>query len=137
MPAANTKVFVVDASFILSYLLPDERIMNTDLIFKKFQSGQITFLSTKLLPFEVLNSLKQAVIRKRISNPKATQLMKVFLDYHIFVEGVDFNETFQLALNTDLTVYDASYLYLAKENSLELLTLDDRLKKLTLNLNHP
>ena len=72
----NTNKFVVDASFALAFLLPDERteemkqnffasqIKN---IFQQFINGEISLIAPYLLTFEVLNSLKLAVIRKRIS----------------------------------------------------------------------
>lgn len=130
MPAASTNL-VVDASFILSFLLPDEKKAETDEVFVKFQKGQVIFLSNRLLPFEVLNSLKLAFIRKRISRTQAIELMEVFLDYKIQLKDTEFDETFNLALEEDLTVYDASYLYLARKLDVPLLTLDNQLKKLS------
>ena len=49
---------VVDASFILAFLLPDERVEQVDEIFYLYETGKITLFSTKLLPFEILNGLR-------------------------------------------------------------------------------
>ena len=42
--------------------------------------------------------------------------------------GVDFNKTLSLALDTGLTAYDASYLYLAQTLGMPLATFDRKLR---------
>ena len=59
MPGESIKTVAVDASFILAYLLPDEKTPDEKL-FAQHNDGEIQFISTYLLPFEVLNSLKCA-----------------------------------------------------------------------------
>lgn len=41
---------------------------------------------------------------------------------------IDFNETLKLALDTGLTAYDASYLYLAQTLGIPLATFDRKLR---------
>lgn len=129
--AANIKKYTVDASFVLSFLLPDESHQEVDLFFNQYKAGIINFLSAPLLPFEVVNGLKLAVIRKRISSKYAKIRMKDFFNYQIRLVGTDFFEAFDLAQKNNLTVYDASYLYLAKSHKAPLLTTDTALQKLS------
>ncbi|TSC88239.1 MAG: PilT protein domain-containing protein [Microgenomates group bacterium Gr01-1014_7] len=128
--AANIKKYIVDASFVLSFLLPDENHQEADLFFNQYKAGIINFLSTPLLPFEVVNGLKLAVIRKRISSKYAKERMKEFFNYQIRLVGTDFFEVFDLAQKNNLTVYDACYLYLSRIKKAQLLTSDEALQKL-------
>ena len=45
----------------------------------------------------------------------------------IYWTKVDFNKTLELALETGLTAYDASYLYLAQTLSMPIATFDRKL----------
>lgn len=127
----NTKLkYVVDASFVLAYFLPDENVNQVDAFFTKYGEQRIEFVSIHLLPFEVLNGLQGAVRRKRLDKEIADQLAEKFLRLKIQTIPIEFSAIFQFALQKDITVYDASYVCLAKQNKLPLLTLDSRLKKL-------
>ncbi len=129
--AGNTKeYFVVDASFVLSYLFPDEKSDVADEFFRKLAKDEVHCFSTVLFPLEVLNTLKVGVLRKRINNDFALSLAEQFFRYAIPTETVDLQKTFNLALQENLTVYDASYVALAREKQFPLLTSDAKLKKL-------
>lgn len=121
--------YVVDASFVMSFLLPDEQNSAANLIFQKYINQDLILIAPVLLPFEVLNGLKMAVKRKRISEKEAVKLMKLFLNYKIDLAEVDFEQVFDLAIRKKLTVYDASYLALAKIKHAPLLTCDENLQK--------
>lgn len=128
---AASKKYIVDASFILSFLLPDEDHQGVDLLFNQYQLGTIEFLSTPILPFEVVNGLKLAVVRKRINARYANKRMTEFFNYQIKLKGVDFFEVFETARKHNLTVYDACYFWLAGNNKSQLLTWDKDLQKLS------
>lgn len=105
---------VVDASFILAFLLPDERVEQVDEIFDLYEVGRINFVSTQLLPFEVLNSLRNSILRKRITKRQAIDLAAEFFKIKIILEDVDFRQAFSLSVAQGLSFYDASYVYLAR-----------------------
>ena len=58
-------VFVIDASFVLAYLL-DEDNTTIDSIFEKQVKGEIYFISPSLLKYEVGNTLRTKLMRKKI-----------------------------------------------------------------------
>lgn len=131
MAEKNTKLsFVIDSSFFLAYILPDEYIEKVQQIFDELKVKKIYFYAPYLLPFEVLNGLQAAVQSKRIDSSLGEELSKKFLK--IFVEFVelDFQEVFVLASEYNLTIYDASYLYLSRMKKFPLLTLDNNLAKM-------
>jgi len=112
---AEESEFVVDASFVLAYLLPDEKAGLTDEFFGRYANGEIKLVSCPLLPFEVLNGLRAAVLKKRLGAEVAEKLGQAFLALEIELEPIDFADCFTLALNKKLSVYDASYLLLGQE----------------------
>ncbi|OGG18476.1 hypothetical protein A2721_01665 [Candidatus Gottesmanbacteria bacterium RIFCSPHIGHO2_01_FULL_47_48] len=126
--AVNVKTFVIDASAVLSFLLSEET-PNIDQRFNEFLNSEIQLVSSALLPYEVLNSLKMSVIRKRISSPQALELAETFLDYHILTKQVNYKDCLKLALSENLTFYDASYLRVSKDLHHPLITLDPHLQK--------
>lgn len=128
--AVNPKTaYVVDASFVLAFLMPDETSLEADSFFKQFKDGQIDLISSQLLPYEVINGFKTAFISKRVKLDYCKDRIQEFLDYKIETREVDFMEVFLLAKKNNLTVYDATYLYLAIKNHYFLLTLDQKLTK--------
>lgn len=130
---ANTSesLFVIDASFALAYLLPDEAIYQSiEEYFKRYEQRRAEFVSTPLLPFEVMNGLRSAVLRKCIDRENAKQLANLFMKLDILVSETNYGKALTLAIENQLTVYDASYLLLSREEQAPLLTLDKSLAKL-------
>ena len=133
MTDANTNqknTFVVDTSFVLAYLLPDEGGQVVEEMFSKFEENKITFISPYLLAFEIMNGLRSAAMQKRQSINAAEHLLDSFLNMGTLFEKVNEREVFRFAVKNDITAYDASYVWLAKSKKLELLTLDEKLEKI-------
>lgn len=120
---------VIDASFVLGFLLPDERSGAIDDVFDRFVKGKLTLSSCPLLPFEVLNGLVAAVAQKRLSVSEAKTLAYAFLNMEIPAESVTYEEAFQLAVDKKLSLYDASYAWLALDKGVPLLTFDAALAR--------
>lgn len=129
--AGNIKAYVVDASFILSALLPDENLEEVDNLINQFTEGDAELYAPTLLPFEVLNGFKLALVRKRINSKQAVRLVKLYLSWDINYLKVDFYKIFILATKVGITIYDASYVWLAKSKKVKFLTLDENLQKLS------
>lgn len=123
--------YIVDASFVLAFLLPDEYNEDVDIIFNQFKAGITELSSTPLLHFEVANGLEVAQLRKRISLSYCKERLKEFINYRINLTDVDLISVLDLAQKDNLTVYDACYLYLSKSEGIPLLTLDKKLQDLT------
>lgn len=121
---------VLDASFIVAFLLPDERIDEVDTKFDLYETGKIKFISLYLLPFEVLNSLKNSILRKRITKHTASDLAADFFRLRIAYSEIDFESSLLLSIKENLSFYDSSYVWLAKSKSLPLLSLDKKMTEL-------
>lgn len=118
----KTKEFVLDASYAISWLMPDEK--SPKLIHDRL-------IAPELLVFEVINALKTCVRNKRITADIAQQLLREFESWDISYFKIENKSVLKLAVELELSGYDASYLYLAKKMKCELLTWDKKLKKLT------
>lgn len=117
MRGENTNLkntFVIDTSFVLAYLLPDEKERNVEEMFLQFEANKIDFISPNLLAYETINGLKSAVVQKRQTPKAAELLLQAFLDLGILFEKIDEKEVLSLAVQKSITAYDASYVWLAK-----------------------
>ena len=100
----------VDASFVIAFLMPDEKSKKVEDFFIRLRTKKIRVISSRMLSFEVINSLKTAVLRKRIKPALAQKLLQKFLNLNIEEREIDLEGAFDISLGKNLTFYDASSL---------------------------
>lgn len=115
---------VVDASALCALLFgePEAGTVASSL------AGSALF-APELLSFEVANT---CLMKRRRHPESGGQLLAGFDQFHrmsVELVRVDLTATLHLAENSGLTVYDASYLWLARQLKAELVTLDRRLRE--------
>ena len=121
---------VIDASWWLAYLLPDEtEQVNLIEMDEMVRVAQVRFIAPGLLRFEIGNAIRMNIVRKRLEMGLGLVLYKKFSQLKIKYQEVDIPATLQLAVENKLTVYDAAYMWLAIEEKAELLTLDEKMKQ--------
>jgi len=127
----NIEFVVIDASVILAKLMPDEKIIEYfEEDFESFLKGEINFLAPELLSYEVCNAIKSSYLSKRLDKSMCKSLLDKFLKWDInYVKVKDFKKIFLGSVDSNLSVYDATYVYLAKKYKCRLLTLDKKLRK--------
>ena len=128
--AVNIKTFVIDASFVLSSLLPDEKSPEADKLLRKYVIGEINLVSTNGFELEVFNGFRSAILQNRITRGGALAIAEKFLKLRISCENVDSYESFLIAEKKNLSVYDAAYVFLARSKNVPLLSLDKKLANL-------
>jgi|SRR3989344_2573206 len=128
--SSATNQFIIDSSFILSLLLPDENQSEVVQLFDQYTSGKVTLIAPTLLQYEVINGLKGAILRKRLNLKEAIVLINQFSDLTITIKNISLTEVIKTASDKNISVYDASYLYLSKLQGIPLLTLDQKLQSL-------
>jgi predicted nucleic acid-binding protein len=124
--------FVVDASVVLKWFLRDEVDGPPALaILDGFLTGALDLIAPALLEFEVVNGLRIAGKRGRISGESVKAAARAFLDLGIQFVPLSFyaEKTLDLAEKCDLSAYDASYLALAADSEIDLLTADEKILK--------
>src|SRR3990167_10275511 len=120
--------FVIDASYVLVFLLPDEHQDQVDDLFSKYTSGDVYFVAPTLLPYEVANALSASIKRKRITKIQAQNLLEAFLDFSFPLLSIQFKQALSLSQKYQISLYDASYLVLSQTLQYPLLTFDKQLK---------
>jgi predicted nucleic acid-binding protein len=121
------KQVIFDASFFLSYLLPDENI-NQEIV-SQFKEGKIKLIEPYIFSLEVTNALRYALGSQRISENKLFKIIKTFenLKNIEYVYDFDLEKIAKLALEKELSIYDACYLQLHLDTKYPLYTLDKKL----------
>lgn len=118
----KTKAVVVDASYVLSWLLPDE---------SRPTLAPSQRVAPELLKYEIINALRSNVTRERIDKSIAKKLLNELANWQIEYQKIDMVEALELALLYKISGYDASYLWLAKKLKCKLLTWDKKLAEIT------
>lgn len=130
MEESTKALFVIDASYILAALMPDEQDECAVKTLFQYQNDTIDLISTSLLPYEIANSMRNNILRKRIPLKIAMELLEEFIKLEIPFYPVCPMTSLHIAEKHNISCYDASYVTLAKERNAQLLTFDTRLKSL-------
>jgi predicted nucleic acid-binding protein len=121
---------VIDASVVLKWYLMDEECGRPALsILNRHVAGEVGLVAPNLLVYEVLNALLVAERRDRIAGEVTEKAFSGFLDLEISFEDPFLlsGDVLSLARSYDRSVYDASYLSLAKKHDIDFVTGDKRL----------
>lgn len=129
----NHKQYVIDSSVIISYLMVDEQIKpEHEAIILNHLHHQITLNAPLLLPFEIGNSIKSAILTKRITAAQGKELYTEFFNLEISLKPINYLTNLALSTIYNISFYDAAYLCLANKLKSPLLTLDKKLAKIIL-----
>jgi Predicted nucleic acid-binding protein, contains PIN domain len=129
-------LFVVDASVVCSWVLPDEEQALSEVSLNRLQQFGAT--APDLLWYEVRNVLAVSCRRKRISVEQAKEALAKLRRSDILTIPVNGDAAvLDLGSRYSLSAYDAAYLTLALERKLALATLDQRLAAAALQAGCP
>lgn len=119
--------FVVDASMIAAWLLPDEANPAADALLARMADERAA--APDLLAHEVRSLIAKAVRRKRVEPGDVDGLVRRFEQLGVSDAGPgDARGVVALALKHGLTPYDAAYLDLAMDRMLQLASFDKELR---------
>lgn len=121
---------VLDASFALRWCFEDEATTATESLLTELQNQQSMAWVPSIWLHEVLNGLGKGVSRGRLTRDKALGFWQEIraLPIHVVDSPID-ERLLDLALRSNLAVYDASYLSLAQSRRLPLATVDGKLQQ--------
>ena len=131
----QTKV-VLDASIVAKWYLIEENRENSLTIRDRYIAGSIAIIVPDLIYYEVANALRYSSKMNLQQLSEATKSLGLYgLDtqpYSLLIE-----EAVRLALEHNITIYDATYVALANKENAELYTCDKELirKKLAKNIS--
>lgn len=123
---------VVDASVILKWYLLDEAHGAQALaLLQQCTAGKLEILAPSLLMYELLNGLVIAARRARLDQNTISLSFKGFMSLGVRFYEVSFfaEKVLQYCRLYGRSVYDSSYLSLAEQEGVDLITADERLFK--------
>lgn len=116
---------VVDASVVVKWYVDEEDFESALDVRDAYVNGDLSLSAPTLLPFEVVNALKySSLFEDETLDSVATSLPKYGIDLVPFGDIVGVT---RLALDADVTIYDAAYVALANHADDILYTTDERL----------
>lgn len=121
-------MFVLDASVLVNWCLPEERDARADAAAELAREHTAT--APSLLWLEFQNVLLTQEWRKQLAESQTTSILRFARAIRIEIDRApDHDVTLGLARKHRLTFYDASYLELAQRKLVPLATLDSQLTK--------
>ncbi len=123
-------MIVVDCSVLIAATFRDESSALAEEILKKLQNNDLEAVVPSFIFLEAANVLVSNVRRKRIKKEAIPVYIKAFADLPLDIDKqMNMERCVKLALEHNLTAYDAAYLELATRRNTPLATLDKRLHK--------
>ena len=123
--------WVIDSSIALAWALPDETSKEADRFLSQISIRSILWVPA-LWWYETANALLMAQRRKRLTEAERIRLMELYRRLPIRTDMAldsDSMARFQiLAIEYNLSAYDAAYLELAQRRGLGLATVDRPLR---------
>jgi predicted nucleic acid-binding protein len=115
---------VVDASAVVALLFNE---VTREKVVARLRGASLH--APSLLGFEVANACLKKMRASPGERPALMNAFSLFDRLSITQEPIDLGEAIVLAEQTKLSLYDASYLWLARALGAELVTLDDKLAR--------
>lgn len=124
------KRLVIDASVALKWFLQDEKYGDRAMgLLDRSIRGELDLVAPSLMVYEIINALVIAQRKGRIDEERVLASISGFIDLGItFVDVIGLEaRVLHFCRVYDCTAYEASYLAVAEQGSLVLITGDERL----------
>jgi len=122
---------VADASVIVKWFIEESYSEKALVLRDMHVNGEIQLIAPSILPFEVLNALKYSnLFNEEELQEVANAISKYGFEYYN-LRGELAEKTVELALENEITIYDASYIALAVLKKTKFYTADEKLIKKT------
>ena len=123
--------WVVDSSIALAWALPDETSKEADRFLSRISTRSILWVPA-LWWYEMANALLMAQRRKRLGEAEKTRLIELYgrlpVQTDVALDSDIVWRLHTLAMEYNLSAYDAAYLELAQRRGLGLATVDRLLR---------
>lgn len=109
------KIFVLDASVVLTFLLGKNSSIATNFIkiLNQAKDGKVKLYSSYLLPLEAGNGLRYSLEDEKLAAEILEKFLKLPIELFVFSEA-QYTKILNLSYQFDTSFYDTSYHFLAK-----------------------
>lgn len=125
-----SRPIIIDSSIVAKWFLKDEPYSELAVrIQHEFAVKRITVSVPLLIFYEINNLLRTCVKGKRIAEEKAIQLYSDFIDleFTVYSSKELLQKSLQIAIESDISAYDSSYVALAEHLKIPFYTADEKL----------
>ena len=125
-----TEQLVVDASVVAKLYLKDEQhVDKADLLFSRFERGDIQLIAPRVITYEVPAAIKRGAVRAKVGIEVCKAALSSFksLGLSIVDDSEAKYEAIKLAIDYACQYYDALYLLLAEDLGCHFVTADEKL----------
>jgi predicted nucleic acid-binding protein len=125
-----TEQLVVDANVVAKLYLKDEQYTNkADLLFSRFEQGEIQLIAPRFITYEVPAAIKRGAVRVKATKETWRAALSSFESLGLtIVDDSDAKyEATRLAIDYSCRYYDALYLLLAEDLGCHFITADEKL----------
>jgi predicted nucleic acid-binding protein len=123
--------WVIDSSIALAWALPDETSKQAERFLSRISIRSILWVPS-LWWYETANALLMAQRRKRLTEADRIRLMELYrrlpIRTDVVLDSDSMSRFHTLAIEYNLSAYDAAYLELAQRRGLGLATVDRSLR---------
>ena len=123
-------VFVLDASYALTWCFLDRATPNTDATLKRLEAAVDSAIVPAIWPIEVANGLGKGVVRRKLTPGELKRFGKSWrFCPSVQARTLDVPKLLELAVHHNISVYDACYLQAARLDRYPLATNDHDLQE--------
>ena len=109
--------------------MPEEGSEPARRLKRRYEAGEIDFLSPRLMVFEVANALRyHPEIKLSVSDLVVAVLSLKDMSITVDMSEEGWNKTFELSFRENVSAYDSAYLALAVQSGAVFVTADERLR---------
>lgn len=121
------KKSVIDASVVAKWFLEEVYSTNALLLRDKYIAGELELASPCIMPFEVLNALRYSGIYPKDALVSVVRSLDRYGIELWDLTGAYGQRVAEVAMELDISIYDASYVALAEIATARLVTADEEM----------
>jgi len=122
--------YIVDASVAVKWFIPEDYSDIALRILERFKNLEVVLYAPDSIKLEFANAIRKYYIRKIITRDLMNWILEEMKKIPINYVRIDWRlatEALKIAVENNITVYDAYYIALSQERNIQVVTADEKL----------